>query len=57
MASNLALPLAQQVVAAEQPQEVPRAEGPVTFESMYERRQANAAAKDAKTAVDPGATE
>jgi len=57
MASNLALPLAQQVVAAEQPQEVPRAEGPVTFESMYERRQANAAAKDAQTAVDPGATE
>lgn len=57
MASNLALPLAQQVAAAEEPQEAPWPEGPVTFESMYERRQANAAAEDAQTAVDPGATE
>lgn len=57
MASNLALPLARQVAAAEEPQQSPRAEGPVTFESMYERRQANAAAEDAQTAVDPGASE
>ena len=57
MASNLALPLAQQVTAAEEPQEVPRAEGPVTFESMYERRKANAVAKEAQAAVESGATE
>lgn len=57
MASNLALPLAQQVAAAREPREVPVPEGPVTFESMYERRKANLAADDAQTAVDPGASE
>ena len=57
MASNLVLPLAQQVAAAEEPQEVPRAEGPVTFESMYERRSANAVAEEAQAAVESGATE
>ena len=57
MASNLALPPAQQVISAEPPQGAPWPDGPLTFESMYERRQANAAAEDAQTAVDPGATE
>jgi len=58
MASNLALPLAQQGTTSEPPQAAaPWPEGPLTFESMYERRQAKTAAEDAQTAVDPGATE
>ena len=41
----------------EEPQEAPRAVGPMTFESMYERRKANGTAENSQTSVDPGSTE